>query len=1083
MSSAAADRNLLFGIVALQMDFVGRDALIAAMHAWVLQKATSLGRILEEQGALSPARRSLLDALVEEHLKLHGDDPRRSLAALSSIGSVREDLSRVADAQIQASLAMVSAARGGPDDPYNTVAAPSLGISTSAGTRFRILRPHARGGLGQVSVALDRELDRPVALKEIQERHADEPESRARFVQEAEITGKLEHPGIVPVYGLGHDATGRPFYAMRFIQGDSLKEAIAAYHADGALGKDPALRSSRLRELLRRFTDVCNAVAYAHSRGVLHRDLKPGNIMLGPYGETLLVDWGLSKPIGTQGGSPAAASADLDPASLSLTDTPIRLSGQSGSRADTVAGSTIGTPAFASPEQLLGRLDLLGPASDVYGLGATLYSLLTGRAPVDSPELEEVLRRVPKGEIPPPRSIDPTIPRPLEAICRRAMAVKPEDRYESARALAEDVKRWMDDAPVAAYRDPVAVRAARWVRRHQRLVAGAAAAVLVGLTALGIAYSRESSINRELRRAKAESDRRLDQTLQAIDDYYTGVSAEVLLGQEEFRELRERLLEKPRQFYEQLARELAASESPDERTRTLLAKGRTGLGMIHQSLARYEEASAQLESANALLRRSADSRPGDARVQAALATNENRLGTVYSFAGDYRAGEVSLQDASKRWKSLLTGDPNNPAYQKGLADNLGTMGTVRQYLGDEAGSAASEREAFRIWTSLVDLHPDVPEYLWGGALCATNLGISLQGIGDWSDAEKAFDGAIGMYSRLMTLKPGVPLYRNGLVHAHTGQGLMREQVGDLARAKDSYRRAIAIGTSLTSAQPNVLLYRDVLARSYNCLGGIQMRTGDPTGGTDAVRQAIEIYEDLTRRNPSSLDYQAGLAASHLKLGGLREQLGESRNAAESFRRAIEVYAKANNRQSNIFLLEGLARSHGELGRMQCRLHEEEAAAESFRRSIRGYEELCRAHPRQMGFAYSLAIQWNELGVFRRQQGRLDAARDSHEQARAILARLVEEQPQSLDNKKIMAGVLTNIGLVDMAQGRRLQGLRRMQEALSYWKEPFANNPKDPYYSAGIKDAPKAFSDLFGSRKPRQPAVPTPPGTRPEPKGP
>ena len=110
----------------------------------------------------------------------------------------------------------------------------SLGESTSTGSRFRILRPHARGGLGQVSVALDQELDRPVALKEIQDRHADEPHSRARFVQEAEITGKLEHPGIIPVYGLGHDANGRPFYAMRFIQGDSLKEAIAAFHGDGA---------------------------------------------------------------------------------------------------------------------------------------------------------------------------------------------------------------------------------------------------------------------------------------------------------------------------------------------------------------------------------------------------------------------------------------------------------------------------------------------------------------------------------------------------------------------------------------------------------------------------------------------------------------------------------------------------------------------------------------------------------------------------------------------------------------------------------------------------------------------------------
>ncbi len=293
---------------------------------------------------------------------------------------------------------------------------------------FEILRPHAKGGLGLVSVALDEELDRPVALKEIQEHRADDPDSRGRFVQEAEITGKLEHPGVIPIYGLGRDATGRPFYAMRFIQGDSLKEAIASFHGEDAPARNSSARAARLRELLRRFTDVCNAVAYAHSRGVLHRDLKPGNIMLGPYGETLVVDWGLAKPlVQTHDVSRKSADAASDPSPLPQhTGGPIRLSGQSGSRADTIAGSPIGTPAFASPEQVLGRLDLLGPASDVYGLGATLYALLTGRAPVESKDLEDVLRRVSKGEIHAPRSIDATIPRPLEAICRKAMAVRPK---------------------------------------------------------------------------------------------------------------------------------------------------------------------------------------------------------------------------------------------------------------------------------------------------------------------------------------------------------------------------------------------------------------------------------------------------------------------------------------------------------------------------------------------------------------------------------------------------------------------------------------------------------------------------------
>ena len=296
MSAPQHDRNLLFGILALQMDFISRDALVAAMHAWVLAKEKPLGEILVAQNVLAPARRDLLEALVGEHLKHHHDDPAQSLAAVSSIGSVREELQKLGDADVQASLGHVSVARAA-DDPWATQP-HSVARSTSSGTRFRILRPHAEGGLGKVSVARDEELSREVALKEIKERLADDPNSRSRFLLEAEITGGLEHPGIVPVYGLGQYGDGRPFYAMRFIRGDNLLDAISRFHSAEAKAVPPGERAIQLRKLLGRFLDVCNAISYAHSRGVLHRDLKPRNIMLGQYGETLVVDWGLAKAVG-----------------------------------------------------------------------------------------------------------------------------------------------------------------------------------------------------------------------------------------------------------------------------------------------------------------------------------------------------------------------------------------------------------------------------------------------------------------------------------------------------------------------------------------------------------------------------------------------------------------------------------------------------------------------------------------------------------------------------------------------------------------------------------------------------------------
>ena len=161
-------------------------------------------------------------------------------------------------------------------------------------------------------MALDAELNREVALKQILDHHADDPNSRMRFVLEAEITGGLEHPGIVPVYGLGNYGDGRPYYAMRFVRGDSLKETIAAFHADESLKNDPGRRSLALRKLLRRFVDVCNAIDYAHTRGVLHRDIKPANVIVGKHGETLVVDWGLAKALGKAEPGAGAGRADAD---------------------------------------------------------------------------------------------------------------------------------------------------------------------------------------------------------------------------------------------------------------------------------------------------------------------------------------------------------------------------------------------------------------------------------------------------------------------------------------------------------------------------------------------------------------------------------------------------------------------------------------------------------------------------------------------------------------------------------------------------------------------------------------------------
>jgi tetratricopeptide (TPR) repeat protein len=356
----------------------------------------------------------------------------------------------------------------GQQDLLSELPAPS-------GVRFRVVRPHARGGIGQVSLARDEELDREVALKEIQPHLAGEPQVRGRFLCEARLTGRLEHPGIVPVYGMGQGPDGQPYYAMRFIRGQSLKEAIKQFHAPGQGKRDPGARLLELRQLLNRFIAVCNTVAYAHSKGVLHRDLKPGNIMLGPYGETLVVDWGLAKVLG-----------QAEDASL-VVNPPTPASGE----VQTAMGAVVGTPGYMSPEQASGRLDLLGPASDVYSLGATLYTLLTGKLPFEGPS-PVVLECVRGGLYTSPRQVDPRIPAALDAITRKAMALAPGDRYASARDLADDLERWLAHEPVRAWPESWGERLARLSRRHRGVtrVLATAAVIIVVLTGILVAVSR-----------------------------------------------------------------------------------------------------------------------------------------------------------------------------------------------------------------------------------------------------------------------------------------------------------------------------------------------------------------------------------------------------------------------------------------------------------------------------------------------------------------------------------------------------------------------------------------------------------------
>ena len=924
MASIAADRNLLFGLLALQNGLIDQVQLVAAFQAWTLDKARALADHLVGRGDLDADDRSAVDALVARHVKKHGGDVERSLAAIPAGRSTREGLAQLGDADIGASIAQLgpgSTQRGAED--VDRTASYSVGSATSDGQRFRVLRPHARGGLGAVFVALDTELHREVALKQILDHHADDPTSRQRFLIEAEITGGLEHPGIVPVYGLGTYGDGRPYYAMRFIRGDSLKEAMEHFHADAALKTDPGRRSLELRKLLLRFLDVCNAIDYAHSRGVLHRDIKPANVIVGRHGETLVVDWGLAKPLGRS-----------DPGSGERTLLPSSSSGSS----ETLPGSALGTPAYMSPEQAEGALDRLGPRSDVYSLGATLYCLLTGRPPYTGDDAGAILRAVQRGEFRPPRAIDPTIDPALEAVCLKAMALEPEERYGSPRALAEEVEKWMADEPVSAWREPLARRALRWARRNRTAVASAAVALVAGVVglsavlavqtqakaALASSLVRETqaklelaAANTDLARSRDAMQARYDLAVAAIQTFHTGVSEDFLLKEEAFKDLRNRLLKSASDFYGKLgallgketdaasrralwqanfevaeltdqvgrkedalaahrsvlaARQALAAEPGAEVGATVeVGRSLVAVAGLLEATGQTAEALAEYRKSEALLASLAGADPS---ARAALANCRSRMAWLLSSTGKSAEALAAYRLARSEQEALAGGPGALKEARRDLADTIFRIGTLLSETGKSAAAEAEYRTALAIQQKLADENPAVSDFRSRLSDSHVNLGNLLLGTGKPAAAEAEYRTALAIRQKLADDHPAVTKFRSNLAVSHDNLGWLLSQTGKPA-AEAEYRTALAIYQKLADDHPAVTHFRGNLAASHQYLGRLLSETGKPGAAEAEYRKALAIQQKLTDDHPAVTDFRGRLSDSHNSLGILLWQTGKA----------------------------------------------------------------------------------------------------------------------------------------------------------------------------------------------------------------
>ena len=704
--------------------------------------------------------------------------------------------------------------------------------------RYVVDRVLGEGGLGQVFVALDRDLNREVALKRIRPARADGVGDRQRFVREAQVTGQLEHPNIVPVYESSRDPTGRPFYTMRLARGRTLGEAIAQHHERRREGKEDPLDRPRL---LNTFVGVCQAVGYAHSRGVLHRDLKPANVVLGSFGEVMVLDWGLAK---------VADQPD------DLAGSGVSLSGPAREPA-TLVGSTVGTPAYMAPEQ--GHNQGVDERSDVYGLGAILYEILTGRPPRTVRAVSELAAAL-ATDPPEPKAAEPAVPRALNAVCLKALARDPAARYPRATDLADDVQRFLADEPVSAWREPPAVRARRWVGRHRTLVASVTVAVAVLAVSLGAATAllaaangREQAARQLAQEREAEANRQRDRAAanfrlarRAVDRYLDRVSDNEELKAHGLERLRKGLLETATEFL----RELAAQEGDDPAVRADRGRALWRLGTLTLDISSRDEAGELLRRAREVQDQLAREFPDDPTHREDRARTNNQLGNVCASTGDYRAAEEHYNEALAERRALA-----------------------------EARPAQLGR-----WADLAGTHQ--------------NLANLYKATGRWDRAEAAYAESVRTLERVTGAEPGAAPYRRSLGTALSNFGTFQAQTAALHDAERSHKRAVHVWLEINKRFGETPEHRRGLADAYLSLGVTLSATERPREAEDACRTAIAHLERLAADHPAVGEHRHALAlgfnnlglllgahASRRRGGGVPQGAGTSRTACEGVRRS------------------------------------------------------------------------------------------------------------------------------------------------------------------------------------------------------
>ncbi len=1038
--------------------------------------------VREDAGQRARYLRELIPLDVH-YRKLRGEEP--ALSDYVAMFPHDDDLIRGLFNDTDRSFADNSTLMEGDDSAEVTTTDPA-----SDSARFRILCTHARGGLGQVFRAYDTELKREVALKQIQFKYATHESARKRFALEAEVTGQLEHPGIVPVYSLGVDTLGSLYYAMRFIHGDSLLEAIRRFH-DGR-SRDRADHDLEMRQLLGRFVQVCNAIAYAHSRDVIHRDLKPQNIMLGEFGETLVVDWGLAKRLG------GAIDSRLQPERRRPLDDSIA----SGSH--TQPGEWLGTPAYMSPEQAAGDLAEVGPASDVYALGATLYHLLTGKPPTEGAEkIEQALERIRYGQIPPPRSRLISIPRGLDAICRKAMSLQPQDRYASAQALGEDVERFLADERVQAHRESVGQRLSRWSRKHRTWTQAAATAlVLVALVsataavlvneqrALAVAQRGKAQ---ELAIQEREARQLADVSAQAAREQselaLSTLSAVVFDVQASLKNLaggsniRRRLLTTALARLESVADEYLAGTGQKDRA-TIAAL--LNLGDVVMELGDPEPVSISLDSpadqvnkgplnsemrSAVLLSRTlyeqalkiaeerSNADPGDLLALDDVATLYGRLGGVHRRLGDVQQMLDSFQRALQLNKMLEESQPDLPNVRGVINASIG-VGDARLSGGELQEAFQAYDEALQRSRLMVEAHPHLDEDQQHLSNSLERVATFLEHTGRPSEAEGYFEEMLRIKQTLFDKNPNDLQARRDLALAHLHEARVQFEMGDIALSIASTLRSLEILRQSIAQEPNDYQAQHDLSSAYSMLGERRLINGETADAISAFAESLRISQHLLDLDPADARQQRQLAVNHLGVGDAQVQKGELRLALDSYQRTASLLTSLTESDNqNAANRRDLAIAQSKLGEVHLTLGDLDEARLALEASVEIGERRAAENQDDALARQGLSIHYLNLGAVYLQSEELDLALTAFQECLALMRELADADPRNLLARRNLAMPYERLGDLHLHRHEPDLALDNYQASLKIAQQLHAAVPTHPELRRDLSIAWEKTGDL------------------------